>query len=687
HSGKSTSLNIQLVESAIYLKEIVIVATKPKDMPQNEMAAVSARSFSVEETRRYAGGLDDPARMATAFAGVTMSSIGQNAIIIRGNAPKGVLWRIEGIEIPNPSHFAGADVAGGGFVTLLSNQVLANSDFYTGSFPSEYGNALSGVFDMNLRKGNNEKAEHTFQAGLLGIDVASEGPFSKNSKSSYLFNYRYSTLGLIEPVLPEETNTIRYQDLSFKLNFPTKAGEFSFWGVGGKDFGKKNEELVLDPLEREFEDDILDNEFGFNIGATGITHKLNLGENTLLQSSVASSINDSYWDEERLNTFDELQPEKSVRNMTGSISASTIVNHKFSRKHSIRTGILHHQHFYDLKIREAVDHQLPLNTKVDDNGWSSRWQAFHQSKFRFNDSFILNAGVHSQYFALNNQLTVEPRTSLTWNINYQKSISLGYGNHSQMEDMKIYLLQDGSGANPNKDLKFARAHHLVLSYDWLIKEDLRLKVEPYYQLLYDVPVIADSSFSMINFEQDWFFNQALENTGKGRNYGVDITFEKFFSDNFYYLVTGSVFDSEYRGGDNVWRDTRFNRHYAFNMLGGKEWKVGVQGDKLIGLNLGLNLMGGMRTSPLNETASITAQEEIFNENMAFTKSEPSIYQFDVTFTHRKNKPKYSRVWAIQIKNLFGSKDFDEYRFNYQTQAMEKNQSKVMVPSISYKIEF
>jgi hypothetical protein len=373
--------------------------------------------------------------------------------------------------------------------------------------------------------------------------------------------------------------------------------------------------------------------------------------------------------------------------MTGRISASTIVNHKFSRKHSIRTGILHHQHFYDLKISEAIDHQLPLNIKVEDNGWSSRWQAFYQSKFRFNDSFILNAGIHSQYFALNNQLTVEPRTSLTWNIDYQKSISLGYGNHSQMEDMKIYLLQDAGGANPNKDLKFARAHHIVFSYDWLIKDDLRLKVEPYYQLLYDVPVIADSSFSMINFEQDWFFNQALENTGKGRNYGVDITFEKFFSDNFYYLVTGSVFDSEYRGGDNVWRNSRFNRNYAFNMLGGKEWKVGVRGDKLIGLNLGLNLMGGMRTSPLNETESVASQEEIFNENMAFTKSEPSIYQFDVTFTHRKNKPKYSRVWAFQIKNLLGSKDFDGYRFNYQTQAMEKNQSKVMVPSISYKIEF
>jgi len=687
HSGKSTELNIALVESATQLAEIVVEATTPKDMPLNEMAAVSARSFSVEETRRYAGGLDDPARMASTFAGVTQSSAGQNGIIIRGNAPKSVLWRMEGIEIPNPSHFAGSDMAGAGLVTLLSNQVLANSDFMTGAFPSEYGNALSGVFDLNMRKGNNEEAEHTFQVGTLGIDFASEGPFSKKGKSSYLFNYRYSTLGVIEPLLPDDTNTIRYQDLSFKLNFPTTAGEFSFWGVGGKDFGKKNEKLVTETSEVEFEDDILDFEFGFNLGATGVSHKLNLGENTLIKTSVASSFNDSYWIEDRLDAQNNLQPEKRVQNLTGRISASAVVNHKFSRKHHIRTGVLHHQHFYDLNIREAVNHQLPLETKVDDKGWSSRWQFFHQSKYRFNDSFTLNAGVHSQYFALNDQITLEPRASLTWNLDYEKSLSLGYGNHSQLEDMKIYHLIDGTGANPNSDLKLSRAHHFVISYDWLITENLRLKVEPYFQYLYDVPVIADSTFSLLNFEQDWFFNMALENTGKGRNYGVDVTLEKFFSDNFYYMITGSLFESEYTGGDGIWRDSRYNRNYTLNILGGKEWELNGHKNRLIGINLRLNLMGGKRISPLDETASVLAREDIFNEYDAFGNTEPSIYQVDVTLTHRKNKPKYSRVWAIQLKNALGSKEFYGYRYNYQTSAMEKDESKLMIPSISYKIEF
>lgn len=180
HSGKSNFLNIKLKESLVKLEEVVIEAEKAKDLPLNEMAAVSARAFTVEETQRYAAGLDDPSRMATSFAGATNSSLGSNAIIVRGNAPKGVQWRVEGIEIPNPSHFAGSSTAGGGLVTILSSQVLDNSDFMTAAFPSEYGNALSGVFDMNLRKGNNQDYEHAFKLGLLGIDFASEGPLSKN---------------------------------------------------------------------------------------------------------------------------------------------------------------------------------------------------------------------------------------------------------------------------------------------------------------------------------------------------------------------------------------------------------------------------------------------------------------------------------------------------------------------------
>ncbi len=687
HSGKSNFIKVKLKESSILISEFVIQAPTSKEMPLNDMATVSARPFTIEETRRYAGGLDDPARMATAFAGVTSNSLGQNSIIIRGNAPKGVQWRMEGIEIPSPSHFAGATIAGGGFVTLLSNQVLDNSDFMTGSFPAEYGNALSGVFDMNLRSGNNEKHEHTFQAGLIGLDLASEGPLSKRGESSYLFNYRYSTLGLIQPILPDNSNTINYQDLSFKLNFPTKAGEFSFWGVGGKDFGQKNEALIMDTSLWETEEDFKDYEYGFNLGATGLTHKINLGDKSLLKTSVAASMNDSYWYEDRLDPDLNLNPYHRVDNFTGTFSISSQLNQKVSRKVTSRSGVLLHRHFYNLDIKAADHTNEPMRTIVEAAGSVSRAQVFSQVRYRINPAFSTNLGFHSQYFELNDQLTLEPRASFSWHMDPFRSLSLGYGNHSQMEDAKIYFVQAADNRLPNKDLKLSRAHHLVLSYDWVIREGLRFKAEPYYQLLYDVPVIADSSFSMLNFEQDWFFDKALVNSGEGRNYGLDLTVERFLNNNFYYLVTGSLFESKYQGGDGIWRNTRFNRGYSFDILGGKEWQTGAGGNRWWGVNARLNLMGGKRMSPVDEAASLEAREPVFDEYSAFRDQETEVYYFDLSITYRKNKPKHSSVWALQVKNILGSPDFDGYEYNFKSRTIEATESVVVIPSLSYKIEF
>src|SRR5688572_14992138 len=198
-SGKELILNIGLSEDIRQMQEVVIKAQQEKGRPQNEMATLSARSISVEETKRYAASLNDPARAALSYAGVGATDDMSNEIVVRGNSPKGVLWRIDGIEVPNPNHF-GQEGASGGPISMLSVNMLDNSDFYTGAFPAEYGNALSGIFDMKLRKGNNEKREYAFQAGVLGVDFAAEGPFKKGYKGSYLANYRYSTLAILNSV-------------------------------------------------------------------------------------------------------------------------------------------------------------------------------------------------------------------------------------------------------------------------------------------------------------------------------------------------------------------------------------------------------------------------------------------------------------------------------------------------------
>ncbi|MEE9462128.1 MAG: carboxypeptidase-like regulatory domain-containing protein [Bacteroidales bacterium] len=210
-SARPVVLEFRLLEAVSEIESVDVRAQVRKDIPLNHMATLSARTFTVEETRRYAGGFDDPGRMAASFAGVAGGSPNDNALSIRGNAPKGVAWRVEGVSVPNPNHFAGMLVEGGGIVSILSAQVLNNSDFYTGAFPAEYGNALSGVFDMNLRAGNNEKRGWGLQIGTLGAEVFGEGPFVKGKKASYLINYRYATTALLKDLIPEGQLPI-YQD-------------------------------------------------------------------------------------------------------------------------------------------------------------------------------------------------------------------------------------------------------------------------------------------------------------------------------------------------------------------------------------------------------------------------------------------------------------------------------------------
>lgn len=688
-SGKEVVINVGLAQSSTLMEELTIKAYSRKDKPLNSMASVSARSFTVEETRRYAGGVDDPARLASAFAGVSVGNIQDNAIIIRGNSPKGVSWRLEGVEIPNPNHFSGGNVAGGGFVTIFSSQLLANSDFFTGAFPAEYGNALAGVFDMKLRNGNREKREHTVQAGILGIDISSEGPFKKEGKSSYLFNYRYSTMGLISDlgILPS-AQIPKYQDLSFKLNFPTeKAGTFSLWGIGAIDDNNEPDELDINKWETDW--DRINFNWGINTGALGLSHKMILGEKSYVNTTLAATGTQNKLQATRLDSLMVRRPYWDNSDNSGKVILSSFYNHKFNAKHTLKTGVNYSALFYDLDLNATInDVPETFQNFVKENGQSSFLEYYIQSKYELSKNVSVNLGVNANYFALNEDYSVDPRLGIKWEFHPQHSISLGYGKHSQLEELKIYLLKkdvNGNTQYPNKNLRLSQAQHLILGYDWLINDNLRLKIEPYFQFLDDIPGIADSSYSLINYKQERVFMESLENNSIGRNIGIDFTLERFLNRNYYYLITASIFDSKYKGDDGVWRNTRYDKGFVINLLFGKEYFM--KNNRVLSVNGRLNIMGGERYSPVLTTESIQDKLVIYDESNAFDKQLPAMYYLDLSISYRINKTKYSSVWAFQIKNALGSPMLEGYAYNYKTNDIQRIESVIVVPMISYKIEF
>ncbi len=683
-SAKEVYLEIAMRENVNELNEVVVRANH-RDEAMNKMAVAGARMLSVEEASRYAGGFDDPARLVASFAGVA-PSVSNNGISIHGNAPHLLQWRLEDVEIPNPNHFADIATLGGGILSSLSAQVLGNSDFFTGAFPAEYGNAVSGVFDMKLRNGNNQKNENTFQVGIMGIDFASEGPLSKKHKASYIFNYRYSTTGLLNVDLGGKMD---YQDLNFKLNFPTRsAGTFSVWGTALIDKFKSS--FDRNPGKWDYLEDAAQAHSTQYMAAGGITHRYFFDENTLLKTTLAGT----YSDQEafQLNFDRELNssPFLDQYSRSTNLILTSSLNRKISNRFTNKTGFTYTQMFYnmDLKLAPFIDKPLELISKGDGN--TSLLSAYNSSSWGMSDQLSLNFGLYGQLLTLNNRWTLEPRAGLKYQANAKTSFALAYGMYSRMEKLDVYFVKTQSTGDEsvNKNLDFTKAHHLMLSFAYKMLNNMSLRVEPYVQFLYDVPVMRDSSFSVLN-RDEFFVENTLVNKGCGRNIGVDIIWERALSKGLYYMVTASLFDSRYRGGDGVWHNTRFNRKYVLNGLIGKEWMLGRNKQNILSVNLKMTLQGGERYAPIDVEATMAHpdKEVQYDETRAYSIQRSPMLIGNYTVSYRINKRRVSHEFAIKGINFTGAKEYIQHLYNIKTEKIEASEQKTGLTNISYKIEF
>lgn len=687
-SAKETFLNISLRENVQQLDEIVIRSTVNKDKPLNTMATVGARMLSVDESSRYAGGFDDPARLVTAFAGVT-GNVRSNGIAIRGNSPQFLQWRLEGLEMPNPTHFSNVLGVGGGILTALSSQVLDNSDFMTGAFPAEYGNALSGVFDMQLRSGNNYQREHTVQIGPLGLEYASEGPFVKGGKASYLFNYRYSSVATIGKLLPDlagEAAGMRYQDLSFKLNFPTrKAGTFSVWGIS-----------ILDKFVRTPPEDVEEwenNNKGWGDSRQtklmgGIGHKL-LFANGYWKTSLGANLTKEKMIFEHWGVDGSKYPTIDFDESNWKFILNSFINKKFSASHVNRTGITVTSMLYDLDYYMSPDVEIfppdPMRNIARSKGNSMLLSAYSQSTLRFGERWNVNVGLHAQHFLLNKQTTLEPRVGVKWQLAPGHSFGAAYGLHSRHEKLDYYFIRIND-EYVNQKLKLGKAHHLSFGYDWAISNNLHLKIEPYYQYLYDIAVMRDGVGSIINY-QNFYLMEALTGKGKGKNYGIELTFERYLNKGYYYMFTGSLFRSLYSGGNGEWHSTRLDRKFLFNLLGGREWTLGKKKDKLLSVNLRLSYQGGERYTPFDIEASQEAEKVIYDNSNVYGKHYNPVLLVHFTASYKIYKRKLAHEFAIKMINATGVKEWGDPYYNYYDNKPVVYRIAISIPNIYYKIEF
>jgi len=658
-SGKELILSFEMIEQVTNLDKIIISGYQ-KNKTLNNMANVSARSFSVEEADRYAGTLSDPARMAANYAGVMAMGDQRNDIIIRGNSPLGVLWRLEGIDIPNPNHFGTLGTTGGP-VSILNNNTLSNSDFFTGAFPAEYGNATAGVFNLNMRRGNNEQYEYVAQIGMNGLEIGVEGPFSNSSKASFLVDYRYSTLQLFDlmGINFGVSGVPQYQDITFNVDLPnTKVGNFEVFGIGGTSFIQANN-ADRDADDWSFGKDDLDFTFGSNMGAVGVSNQYFFNNTTRLKTLVAVSgtQNTARVDSSFVNKPSEIYYSDNSYEI--KYSASSKFTKKVNAKNTFDfgAGVDFYNVNYEDSLRISGTTQFAHLSEANDEAMAL-FQTYLQGQHKFTQNFSVYAGVHSQYFSLNNSYSIEPRGSFKWNVANNQSISGGFGIHSQLQPRLMYFTKtmypDGTFAYTNHDLGFSKSDQVVLSYDYLINKDLRLKVETYYQYLYDIPVeINSSTYSSINYGTKFFLDRAdsLENAGTGKNYGIELTFEKFLNDNYYFLVTTSLFDSKYTASDGIERNTAFNGNYVVNMLAG--YTYDINSNNRISVDFKTVLAGNKRYVPVDLAMSELYGVEILDYSKAYDHQYDPYFRIDGRISYQVNFNKMNAEFAFDVQNITG----------------------------------
>ena len=670
-AGKSSTLEFALHESPLVLDEVTVI-------PPN-VSEPGVTSLSIEKTLRAPANFFDPVRMLTSYPGVVTTNDQANSISVKGYSPNGVLWRLQGLDIVNPNHTANAGTlsdkptASGGGVSILSAQLLDKTDFHSGNLSPRYGNALAGVMDMSLRTGATEKMQYTAQASLIGIDLAAEGPINKSKQSSFLVNYRYSTVGLLSQMgVNFGDETINFQDVSFNLSFPSKKGGnlsvFGFWGVSKNLFDAKPES------EWKEEKDRYTIKYEGSAMGVGVVNQFKPGWASVSLGAAFSSQQQTRTSESTPVPYQHIVSENysSDRSIFSSYLRAI---HKFSNRESIELGI----------ASSYLDNSLDAITRFEDivSNYSVSGSVrglLLQPYFNWSQhigEFNLNAGIRYIKYTYNQSDSWEPRLSLSRNIS-NNLFTISYGRTSQWQQTQTYL------ARNNSKLPFTKSDQFAFEWKRKFNTNLSVVSSIYYHHLTDVPIYPYSySYSLVNQWED-FVPDNLASDGVGKNYGIDAYVEKRFYEDFYFMISAAFYESMYKNPIGKYEDTRFNGNYTSSFLTGKEWK---SRNKVFGVHARILYSGGLRQVPIDPFYSEQVGTTYNDLSQGYSIKNPDYFRTDLRVSWRKNKPGYTRTLSIDIQNVTGKLNVAYQYFDTFLKEVTTKYQLGIIPVIAYRVDF
>lgn len=705
-SAKEIILNIEMVEG-LTIDGVEISAIRDVNEPLNELAYVSARSFSAEDTERVPVSLNDVSSMAQSYPGTQQGRLDiENDIIVRGNTSFGMIWRLEGLDIPAPNHYARPGTSGGG-ISILSAQLMSRSDFYTGGMPAEFGNTISAAFDIHLKNGNTQRYENRFRLNLIGIDYALEGPIKKE-QSSFIFNARYSMLGVLNNLgfHPAGENAFNeFYDFSFNLYFdhPGKNSKWNIFGMAG------NSVEIYNPLhpaeERDPEvwwhaDSVW---FASQMATVGAIYTKTHNATTFSKFAIAGTYSFIDRSDDTLNLNNEPFRYRDDETHENRLYATYVFSKRFGPLFRMKTGVIGNlidYRFYQMYFprRSTVDEiARRFNGKqAEGEGLTQTAQAYAQGVYQLTDKITVSGGFHLLTLFHNMTTEVDPRLSFKYQINRNHRLSLAAGRYSQHLPLPAFsyvepdTLADGriETVFPNKNLKMLSSNHLILGYQYATDNLLKIQAEAYLQDLHKVPVSPDPEdlycFMNTNSEFPVF---TVVSEGRGRNYGLDLTVEKMTARSFYFLLTGSLFAAKYRPLDGKWYHNRYSSLFVSAFTAGKEFDFKRGRVLQVGARLILN--GGYRYTPPDLVKSAEEDQFVGLEGAHNQSQMPNYWRIDTRIAYRWSKPKYAMHVSLDIQNITNHRNPNGVWYNRTTNAVDYNYhpGNALIPMVNFAVDF
>ncbi|MBK7944878.1 MAG: carboxypeptidase regulatory-like domain-containing protein [Flavobacteriales bacterium] len=682
-AGRSEDLTIALRRKPLELEAVEI-----RGDALDRMRMIGTHTLSVEQTLRLPATFLDPARLASTRPGIATVNDQANHISVRGNGPAANAYLLEGAEIVCPNHLTNAGTASdlptlsGGGVTILSAQMLGPSRLLTGGFGAGYGNALGGILDMRLRRGSSERQGFTAQAGLLGIDLSAEGPIDSAGRSTYLINYRYSTLGLLSALgvdLGDEA--ISFQDLSFHVAMPIGRASLSLFGLGG--MSENVHAAKADTAEWEFDKDSEDIRYAGRMGAAGLTFAMPLGSKTHWRSTVVISENDQSRKSEGFHGTGAIIARTSTALFERKITGITRVSGRLGDNVSYETG--------GSAMERTVVKNLLFNETV--SGWLLR--PYASVRVALNARMRLETGIAYALYSANSTSAFEPRITTAYALGDRSALSVSIGQRSQLPAVQLYYVKPASNPWDNSAIGLQRMREVVLAFDHSLKPRARIHVEAYHQQR-SMAASGDATRWIPPFNDDGSLSNAWDNplvldlrsAGEGSNTGIECSYDRDFDRNRYLHVNAAAFRSTYADVDGRTHESRWSQGFLANLIVGREFESrNERRVRVWGVNARGVLAGGLKASPIDSTWSMFSGGTVHDPSRPFTEQLPLYHRIDLRVYLKRERTGRSGQCSLDLQNILNTRN-EAYRYFDQRQGKVVAQEQLgLIPNLSYRIEF